>query len=185
MLLLARLIYELRNLSDEEGSLDLVNVLNDERKMQVIFEKFILNFYRFEQKQFLSKVEILKWNMFGGNINLLPDMRTDISLIDKINNQKIIIDTKYYANVFLKSFNSDKFQSAHLYQLFTYLNHSSDNCMTRGILVYPTNGIKIDEIYIVPIQVGTTIQSSTIRIFTLDLSQEWKKIYDQMFILLK
>ncbi len=185
MLLLARFIFELKNLSDKEGSFNVIDVLNDDRKMQIIFEKFILNFYRFEQRQFLSKVERMKWKMLGGNLGILPEMKTDISLIDRVNKQKIIIDAKYYADIFLKSFNTDKIRSAHLYQLFTYLNHSSDVYLTRGILVYPTNGLKVDEIYTVPIQIGLEIQTSTIRLFTLDLNEKWSKIHDQMLGLLQ
>lgn len=185
MLLLARFIYELNNLSDEDGAFDLIAILNDERKMQIIFEKFILNFYRLEQQQFLSKIERMKWKMFGGNLAIIPEMKTDISLIDRVNKEKIIIDAKYYADIFSKSFNADKIRSTHLYQLFTYLNHSSDIYLTRGILIYPTNGVKVDEIYNISIQVGIEIQQSTIRIFTLDLNQKWQDIYNQMFVLLK
>jgi 5-methylcytosine-specific restriction enzyme subunit McrC len=111
-------------------------------------------------------------------------MKTDISLIDKADKQKIIIDAKYYADIFLKSFNAQKIRSGHLYQLFTYLNHSSDIYFTRGILVYPTNGFTVDETYTVPIQIGSQVQESTIRIFTLDLNQSWQGIYDRMFELL-
>lgn len=185
MLQLSRFIFECKNLSDEEGSFNLVKVINDDRKMQVIFEKFILNFYRYEQDQFLSKSERMKWKMFGSNNALLPDMKTDISLIDKLTGQKIIIEAKYYADVLLKSFQVDKIRSGHLYQLFTYLNHSSDVYLSRGILVYPTNGVKVDETYTIPIQVGSEIKESTIRIFTIDLNQKWRGIYDQMFELLK
>ncbi|PVC67979.1 hypothetical protein C2I27_15220 [Priestia megaterium] len=185
MLLLARFIFELRNLSDKDGSFNMIAVLNDDKKMQYIFEKFILNFYRFEQYQFLSKVERMKWKMFDGNLGILPKMKTDISLIDRVNKQKIIIDAKYYADIFLKSFNADKIRSTHLYQLFTYLNHSSDVHLTRGILVYPTNGLEVDEIYTVPIQVGLEIQISTIRIFTLNLNRKWSKIHEQMLGLLE
>lgn len=185
MIFLAHFIFELKNLFHTEGPFNLIDVLSDDRKMQVIFEKFILNFYRIEQRKFLSKVERMKWKMFGGNLAIIPEMKTDISLIDPVNKEKIIIDAKYYADIFSKSFNADKIRSTHLYQLFTYLNHSSDVYLTRGILIYPTNGVKVDETYSISIQVGTEIQQSTIRIFTLDLNQKWKDIYDQMLGLMK
>jgi 5-methylcytosine-specific restriction enzyme subunit McrC len=184
MLLLARFIYEWMNLSEQKGSDHLMDVLNDDRQMQVIFEKFILNFYQYEQQIYVAKSERLKWQMQGETVALLPEMITDITLIDKASNDKIIMDAKYYADIFLKSFGADKIRSGHLYQLYAYLNHGSGNKITRGILVYPTNGVKVDEVYRLNIQVGSTIQETTVRIFTLDLNQRWESIYRQMFDLL-
>ncbi|MDQ0972415.1 5-methylcytosine-specific restriction enzyme subunit McrC [Neobacillus niacini] len=185
MLLLARLIYELQNVSEHDGELNLFEILNDEKKMQIIFEKFILNFFKYEQNAFQSRVEKLKWNLGIGNQNLVPEMNTDISLFSKDQKQKIIIDAKYYSKTLIDYFDVRKIRSSHLYQLYSYLNHSHDTISTRGILVYPTNGTSIDETYSLPIQVGNKIIDTTIRIYTINLNQDWGKIREQMLGLLE
>ncbi|MBH0157313.1 hypothetical protein IHV10_13115 [Fictibacillus sp. 5RED26] len=185
MLLLARLIFELKNLSDEDRLIDFINILNDERKMQVIFEKFVLNFYHYEQKHFIPKAERIKWKMIGGNLTIIPEMKTDVSLINRFHKQKIIIEVKYYSEIFTKSFNINKIRSTHLYQLFAYLNHSPENYVVQGIILYPTNGDQLDELYIVPTQVGHEIKDTNIRIYTIDLNQRWSKIHEQLLVLLK
>ncbi|HFJ9429009.1 hypothetical protein LKL95_03310 [Bacillus cereus] len=185
MLLLARIIFELQNMSEQDGEINLFEILNDEKKMQKIFEKFILNFYRYEQNKYQSRSEKLKWDLGAGNPKLVPDMNTDISLFSKDKEQKIIIDAKYYSKTLIEYYDIQKIRSSHLYQLYAYLSHSHDTIITRGILVYPTNGYNVDETYTLPIRVGNHVNTTTIRIFTVDLSQEWEKIECQMFDLLR
>lgn len=185
MLLLARFIFELQNISEEDGEINLFEILNDEKKMQNIFEKFILNFYKYEQKDFQSSVEKLKWNLGVGNQNLVPEMKTDISLFSKEKKQKIIIEAKYYSKALNEYFDVQKIRSGHLYQLYAYLSHSHDTIITRGIIVYPTNGTKIDETYTLPIRVGNQVYVTTVRIFTINLNQDWGEIECQMFNLLE
>lgn len=185
MLLLARLIFELQNMSERVGEINLYEILNEEKKMQKIFEKFILNFYKYEQTEYQSRAEKLKWDLGEGNPNLVPEMNTDISLLSKHTKQKIIIDAKYYSKTLNEYFDIPKIRSGHFYQLYAYLSHSHDTIITRGILVYPTNGTKVDETYTLPIRVGNKVDITTIRIFTIDLNQDWGKIEKQMFDLIE
>jgi 5-methylcytosine-specific restriction enzyme subunit McrC len=184
MLLLARFLFEWRNLFDDSGIFHLFAVPDDEMKMRKVFEKFILHFYRYEQTRYWSKPEKLQWGLVGGNPSFIPEMRTDITLVDKVTKQKIIIDAKYYAQVFDRTqYGQDKIRSGHLYQLFAYLQHSLDDAPVHGILLYPTNGAAVDETYTFSLLPKMGGSSTNIRIYSLDLNQPWVHIHHQLLTL--
>lgn len=184
MFLLARFLFEWRNLFDNSGTFNLFEVPDDEIKMRKVFEKFILHFYRYEQTRYWSKPEKLQWKLSGGNLSLIPEMRTDISLVDKTTRHKVIIDAKYYAQVFDRAqYNQDKIRSGHLYQLFTYVQHSLNDAPVHGILLYPANGTEVDETYMISILPEMGGSSNTIRIYSLDLNQPWVNIHQQLLSL--
>ena len=108
-------------------------------------------------------------------------MRLDIYLENK--EESIIIDTKYYPN-FLKNsyYSNDKrtLISGNLYQMYTYLNHLNSSKKTKGVLLYPYNGESISEKYEVDIMNSNQINKSVLQIQTIDLSQEWRKIEEEL-----
>lgn len=180
---IAQLLYEMKLLTDDSGLVYAYEVVNNEEKMQKIFEKFLLNFYKYEQSVFRAKSEILKWPNSTQN-RYLPIMNTDISLIAE--DKKIIIDAKYYSKVLISHYrsedksSSDKFRNDHLYQLISYLNHSDENIVSRGILLYPYNNVHIKERFELPIRVGSKIVKSSIDFLTIDLSKEWNEIHKNL-----
>lgn len=174
---IAQLLYESQLITDEIGSLYIYEVVNNERKMEKIFEKFLLNFYKYEQSTFKAKSEILKWPDHE-NSNYLPDMRTDVSLISK--DKKIIIEAKYYTNILVSYYGKERFNSQHLYQVFSYLNHSDKKIVSKGILLYPLNNVNIQENFEVSIQVGSQIERTSISVMTIDLSKNWHEIHQNL-----
>lgn len=173
---IARLLYELQLLSNESGNINLLEVINNDQKMQKIFEKFLLNFYRLEQKVYFVKSERLNWIISDpADISLLPIMQTDICLLSK--EKKIIIDAKYYRKALVKNFEKMRIRSNHLYQLYAYINQSNNEKITEGILIYPFNGYHLNEKYHIPIKVGSTILRSSISVVTIDLTKKWNDIH--------
>ncbi|WP_338472821.1 hypothetical protein R4Z10_08885 [Niallia sp. XMNu-256] len=176
MIHLARLLYDLTLLSHKQGNWSLFSAVLNESSLNSIFEKFLLNFYRFEQQEYRVYSEVIQWKL-DGDRTLLPSMKTDISLLHKNGKQKIIIDAKFYKNVFQEHFGKSSFHSHNMYQLFTYLMHQSKELNLRGILIYPFNGVEVNETY-------QWEERMTMEVITLNLGDSWRKIYKRLITLL-
>ena len=156
------------------------DVLRDEKKMARVFEEFVRNFYRVEQRVFTVEPLAIQWDAVStfGDISHLPIMRVDVFLRSK--ERRIIIDTKYYANTLRTYHGTDSFHSGNLYQIFSYLKNAAGRNPTfevvEGILLYPQVQHKIDASYL--------IQGHHVKVATLDLSQPWPTIADRLLELL-
>ncbi|EDM35346.1 5-methylcytosine-specific restriction enzyme McrBC, subunit McrC [Pedobacter sp. BAL39] len=156
-------------------------------QMARLFESFVRRFYMREQKRFKVSRENIEWRIneseSTGNLALIPKMQTDISLISP--ERKIIIDTKFYLSAYNSRYDSPKLHSSHLYQLYSYLCNLEEQSLSRnggankiyeGILLYPKNGIALDESY--------KIGSHRIKIYTINLEGPWQDIHDRLISLL-
>ncbi len=176
MVHIARLLHELTLLSHKHGNWSLFSAELDETSLNQIFEKFLYHFYRLEQKDYQVASEMMQWNL-EGNSSLLPWMKTDVSLTHKNGRQKIVVDAKFYKNLFQENHGKASFHSHNLYQLFTYLMHQPEDLNLRGILVYPFNGVEVDEKF-------RWNERITMEVMTIDLDQSWKEIYSKLIGLL-
>jgi 5-methylcytosine-specific restriction enzyme subunit McrC len=78
--------------------------VRDEVRMRKVFQDFIYNFYRFEQKHFVVSSERIDWDtsyVDGEARALLPEMLTDVCL-DSVS-RKIVIECKFTPNVLQES----------------------------------------------------------------------------------
>jgi 5-methylcytosine-specific restriction enzyme subunit McrC len=149
------------------------DVLRDEKKMALVFESFVRNFYRAEQAAFAVRAMQLEWEAIPIATSdgvRLPSMKTDIYLESK--ERRIIIDTKYYADALQQHLGSASFRSGHLYQLFAYLRNEAvagkHATPAEGMLLYPQVGSSLDARY--------SIHSHPVRLATIDLAQSWQAI---------
>jgi 5-methylcytosine-specific restriction enzyme subunit McrC len=165
---LAKMLFELSLLSHKQGKWSLFSAVLDEKALNGIFEKFLFHFYRIEQKNYRVSSEVLKWEL-QGNSAFLPQMKTDVSLSHKNGLEKIIIDAKFYKNVFQENFGKSTFHSHNMYQLFTYLMHQKKELQLRGILLYPRNGTDVEEKY-------QWSENVWMEVMTVDLDGSWKEI---------
>jgi 5-methylcytosine-specific restriction enzyme subunit McrC len=172
MVHLAKMLFELSLLSHKQGKWSLFSAELDEKALNGIFEKFLFHFYRIEQKDYRVSSEVLKWGL-EGNSAFLPQMKTDVSLSHKNGLEKIIIDAKFYKNVFQENFGKSTFHSHNMYQLFTYLMHQKKELQLRGILIYPMNGTDVDEKY-------QWSENVWMEVMTVDLDGSWKEIYGRL-----
>lgn len=169
MVHIARLLHELMLLSHKQGNWSLFSAELDEKSLNHIFEKFLFHFYRIEQQDYRVLSEVMQWKL-EGNQSLLPSMRTDVSMIQNNGLKKIIIDAKFYKNVFQEHHGNSSFHSNNMYQLYTYLMHQPKELEVRGILIYPFNGITIDDSF-------RWDDRMTMEVMTLNLDDSWKSIY--------
>ncbi len=144
----------------------------DEIRMRRIFEKFVRNFFRRRQRSFSVKVDQVRWDataLAGSNIDLLPRMKTDVTL--RSASRTVIIECKYTESLYQRNFLRDKLRSAHLYQLNAYLRNFASESVgvtPEGILLYPTAGQQLDESY--------RMQGHSVRVKTVDLARPWQDI---------
>lgn len=168
------LIFQSTLPSEEKGKYKFSDFTRDEKKMNLLFESFIRNFYRIEQREFNTvKKEIIKWQFQEesiGSYQYLPQMEIDISLENEEN--KIIIDAKYYKETMSLNYEKERIWSPNLYQLFSYLlNQQDDSEKTKtatGILLYPT----IEREY----NLDFKYDNHKIKIRTVNLGTNWKNI---------
>src|SRR5262249_15032256 len=69
----------------------------DEGRMHVVFERFVRNFYRHEQRTWKVRREAIRGEEKAGTpegMNVLPRMETDVSLTRP--GRRLVIDAKYY-----------------------------------------------------------------------------------------
>lgn len=169
--------------SEEIGHYKFTDFTRDERKMNQLFEGFIRNFYRIEQKTFNTvKKETIKWrfdNTDSNSAKYLPQMETDITLENETD--KIIMDAKYYRETMTINYDKEKIKSSNLYQLFGYLlNQQDDSLKTKeatGILLYPT----IEADY----NLNYQYQGHRIQIRTVNLNSNWKSIASRLLEIIK
>ncbi|MFW5721490.1 MAG: 5-methylcytosine restriction system specificity protein McrC, partial [Bacteroidota bacterium] len=118
------IINENLHINEETGNLKFKEFDKDDDKMPYVFEDFVRNFYKIEQEEFAVYRENIKWQLtpeVEEDLRFLPKMETDISL--RSDTRKIIIDTKYYKEALKGNFDTEKFLSGHLYQLFSYIEN--------------------------------------------------------------
>jgi len=173
-----QIIYESTFPSEEHGKYKFSDFTRDDKKMNQLFEAFIRNFYKKEQTKYKTvKKETIEW-LFDctekSSYQYLPQMETDVTLEN--DEEKIIIDAKFYREAMAVNYDKEKIKSANLYQLFSYLlNQYNDNVKTRnatGILLYPT----VDKEY----DLNFCYQGHKIQIRTINLNTNWRNISSRL-----
>lgn len=173
------------------------DLMDDERVMNRIFEKFLMNFYKQECREEypdVSRSHIhFQLTPFGMTFaksteeayRLLPVMETDITLYNSYTKKKIILDAKYYKDTLVSKYGKGgKIRREHLSQILTYvMNQESDATTytkeTKGILVYPTVDTELDVSYVYK------NTRHIIRVCTINLNQDWQQIEQRLKTIIK
>lgn len=179
---ICKYIFEESTIDESNGDFIFKDFTRDDRKMARLFESFLFNFYSKELFSCEVLRETIKWDLLpinNSNESFLPKMFTDIS-IHTSQNQKIIIDAKYYSKTLVTHFDSESFHSANLYQLFSYLmnqrhKRNGENCI--GVLIYPLVDKELHEEY--------KHGNHMIIVKTIDLDMPWKNIKKELLNLIK
>ncbi|TGE19721.1 5-methylcytosine restriction system specificity protein McrC [Hymenobacter elongatus] len=151
----------------------------DERLMAQLFEAFVRNFYRHEQRRFRVLSETIAWQAaaeHSADLALLPVMITDTTL--EAPDRKIILDTKYYTAALRPRYDQQRLISPHLYQLYAYLQNQprAPQQQLEGILLYPAAQHELAVRY--------TLGGHPVRVVTLDLNQPWPGIAADLLALI-
>jgi 5-methylcytosine-specific restriction enzyme subunit McrC len=177
MIHIAQILHELTLLSHMHGNWSLFTAELDDTSLNQIFEKFLFHFYRLEQREYRVFSETMQWNLQGGDRSLLPSMRTDVSLSHKSKPEKIIVDAKFYKNTLQEYHGKASFHSHNMYQIFTYLMHQPREMNVRGVLIYPFNGLEVDEVF-------WWDERVRVEVITVNLDDSWRDIYDKLIVIL-
>ncbi len=180
---ICELIYESLIPDKKEGIYKFKDFIEDKRKMNMVFENFVRNFYRLEQSQYKVRREEIVWDFIPLNEedeDYLPVMQTDVTL--ESNQKKIIIDTKFYQNTYQVNYGKVTLHSGNLYQMFSYIKNVENrggekNANCEGILLYPTIKEELNKSY--------KHKSHKIHLKTVNLNQEWIKIENRLLELIE
>jgi len=122
-------------ISNEKGIVKLASFI-DEQRMCRLYEKFILEYYRYHYPELQANAMQIPWNLDDGVSDFLPVMKTDITI--RKDDRILIIDAKYYAHTMQRQFDVNSIHSGNIYQIFTYVkNMDKDNTgNVAGMLLY-------------------------------------------------
>lgn len=162
--------------SDTTGEKKYANFLND-KLMSTLYEKFVLEFYRKEYPYLGAAASHINWKIDDGVIDLLPKMKTDITLTQSY--KRLIIDTKYYPKAMQKNPNNDHSTliSGNLYQIFAYVKNSNFTGSVSGMLLYPAVDRTLDQHY--------KMSGNDIYVRTLNLNADFIEIKAQLESIVK
>lgn len=179
---ISELIYQGLITNEENNEFSFSDFVRD-NQMAKLYEKFVLNFYKTHLDEATYNVHApkLKWNLDEEideeDLSLLPEMRTDIVVENKVTNTQLIIDTKYYAQTLITSNWTDieRVRTGHLYQIFAYVCNSDFIGNVKGMLLYPTIEKEVNAKF--------PIGGKGIEVRTLNLNAEWSEIADRLLSL--
>lgn len=160
-------------LSTEKGEVKLATFLDD-RAMHSLYEKFILEYYRYHHPEYKANPDTIPWDIDDGMIEFLPAMVTDITL--KHGGRTLIIDAKYYAHTMQSQYDIQSIHSGNLYQVFAYVkNLDKDNTgNVAGMLLYAKTQEQITP------NNKYSMGGNTIWVKTLDLNLPFSQIAEQL-----
>ena len=180
LLAVCQLLAEGVLLTTEAGDFRLASYI-DEQPMNRLYEKFILEYYAREYARhiagFSAEPARIYWQLDDGYAELLPVMKTDITLT--YGNKVLIIDAKYYKRTLQKNFDVHSIHSANLYQIFTYVKNKDTELgniphEVAGMLLYAKTEEELypDNSY--------RMSGNRISVKTLDLNREFAEIRRQL-----
>lgn len=158
-------------LSEEKGNIKMSKYVDD-RQMHALYEKFVLAYYRKHYPELHPMPSRVDWNEDNGYLELLPVMKTDITL--EYQGRITIIDTKFYGEMlqYNQLYGSKTLHSGNLYQIFTYVKNKDihHDGSVSGVLLYAkTEGEEaLDKTYV--------MSGNRISVKSLDLSQDFSMI---------
>ena len=136
LLNICRLIIDGLLLSTEKGTIKMATFLDDQR-MSHLYEKFILEYYRYHHPELRANPDQVQWNLDDDNDMWLPNMITDITLKSR-DGRVLILDAKYYGQQMQSNFDVQTYRNANLYQIYTYVKNwdKEQTGKVAGMLLY-------------------------------------------------
>ena len=154
----------------------------DDAQMGRLFEAFVRNFLRREQRAAAVSSEVLRWRgataTMPAALPLLPMMRTDITLTTP--ERRLVIETKYYARPLAGSrYADERLLAAHLYQLLAYLRNQPvvPGQRVEGLLLYPASAASTD------LRLDYQLEGYRVQVRTLNLAAPWPQIRQSLLAL--
>lgn len=141
--------------------------------MHNIYERFVANFYRIHLDNWtVTPQKLLHWYERSSS-RFLPSMHPDLFMQDNNSGRIVFLDTKFSDSLKTGRWGVERFDSAHLYQMYTYVKtqeHLSDSHReASGILLYPTTRQE-------GMSEKVALRDIIIRVETVDLAAPWQQI---------
>lgn len=173
LLNICRLVIDGMLLTTDAGTIKMANFLDDQR-MSHLYEKFILEYYRYHHPELHANPDQVQWNLDDDNDLWLPNMVTDITL--KKEGKTLIIDAKYYGHQMQSNYDVQTFRNADLYQVFTYVKNMDVNHdgSVSGMLLYARTGEEFQP------KNQFLMDGNRIAVSSLDLSIPFHEITEQL-----
>lgn len=142
--------------------------------MHSLYEKFILEYFRYHHPEYKANPDTIPWNIDDGMIDFLPGMVTDITL--KSAGKVLIIDAKYYGHTMQTQNDVNSIHSGNLYQIFAYVKNLDRNQTgnVAGMLLYAKTQEQITP------NNKYSMDGNTIWVRTLDLNLPFPQIAEQL-----
>ncbi|MGN0837093.1 MAG: 5-methylcytosine-specific restriction endonuclease system specificity protein McrC [Akkermansia sp.] len=175
LLNMCQLIWEGLLPSGQDGELRLQRYLDDQ-KMHRLYEKFILNFFRQEHPELHAESAHIRWMITAERPDQLPVMHADVIL--HAGQRTLIIDAKFYQKN-LQRYRGGRgtIHSAHLYQLYTYVDNYRRRYPERqvsGMLLYAQTDAEQQP------QARMELGGFSLAVQTLDLNRDFACIAGQL-----
>lgn len=161
-------------ISEETGKMKFADIF-DEQRMNRLYEKFILEYYKRHHPALRPAALRIKWNTDDGFIDFLPQMNSDITLC--FMEKELIIDAKYYKHSMQTGrFNKKTVHSNNLYQIYTYVKNKDieKSGNVSGMLLYAKTDEEISPDY------DYKLDKNSISVKNLDLNTEFELIASQL-----
>jgi 5-methylcytosine-specific restriction enzyme subunit McrC len=156
-----------------------IDYLQDERFLWRLFQTFVT---RFLTKHCTNSWYILSrsypWHMVersAGPVEYMPRLNTDVVAESQEGERAIVIDTKFYKDMFAVYYGKHIFRPEHLYQIFAYVHNlkmRKPDVDVSGVLLYPSFGTVFCEQY--------NLAGYNIQVRSVDLDSEHSTIANQL-----
>lgn len=143
----------------------------DDQELHQLFENFVFEYFKKEFKDISTKSPEIKWKTDDEFSLMLPRMKSDIVL--ETNNQKLIIDTKFYEKNKSGYYGAQKVISGNLYQIFTYVKNEkefNENQEVSGMLLYATTEDQVE------LDLDYAMSGNKISVKTINLNKDFSEI---------
>lgn len=176
---ICELIHDQLVIDEVTGNVEFRDFVEDPRKMPVLFESFVRNFYRREAPGWSVKRDDIAWTLTPLTPNAadhLPKMQTDVSL--RGFGRTVIIETKFYGEVLVSRYHDgvEKLRPAHLYQLTAYLRNiaarGGQDRHAAGVLLYA-------EVNPLP-SMQYEAEGHRLTATGVDLSKDWRTVHQRL-----
>jgi len=156
------------------GTTQLIRFMED-FQLEALYERFVLRYYQKHFPDLHPKSERINWNVDDDIIDLLPIMKTDISLFGA--EKVVIIDTKFYQDSLqTNQYGKQTQHSSNLYQIYSYVKNKdkTHSGKVKGILLYAKTDESISPEHIYH------LDSNEIEVACLDLNDSFKSISEKL-----
>ena len=183
MVAAAKLAFSLSLPTEESGTNILPLPDRETRWVRGLYERAIGGFYDVvlrPQRWQVTAGRTIRWQIEHRTSNIddiLPTMRTDITLEHRDSLRRIVIDTKFNSILMSGWYREKTLRSSYLYQMYAYLRSQDGRGdpmadHAEGLLLHPCVGPTVDE--------SVVIQGHSIRFATVDLAASIPTIRRQL-----